>query len=282
MDATRVTRALLTSWPLPSADDAQSKEDRGRVLVVGGSRQVPGAVTLAGEAALRAGAGKLMVVTGAEAAAHLGVALPEAAVVGVPLDEAGELRALEAAQVDLVRQAGVVLVGPGMATRASPVSAQVARAGVPVVADAGSLHAEALEPAAGRLVVTPHIPEMADLMGLRPKEVAGDCVGVATAAAERFRAIVVLKGPTTWIADPEGMLWKHVVDAPGLGTSGSGDVLAGVIAGFVARGATLPQAAVWGVAVHARAGLMAGRQIGRIGFLARELLPRIPRVLAQW
>lgn len=278
--ATRVTRALLASWPLPSADGARSKEDRGRVLVVGGSRQVPGAVTLAGEASLRAGAGKLMVFTGADAAAHMGVALPESAVVGIALDEAGELNALDAGQVDIVRQAGVVLVGPGMATAASPVSAQVARAAGAVVADAGSLHADALAPAAGRLIITPHVPEMADLMDLRPKAVEQDCVDVAKEAAARFGAIVVLKGPTTWIASPEGALWVHEVDAPGLGTSGSGDVLAGIVTGFVARGASLAQAAVWGVAVHARAGLMASRQIGRLGFLARDLLPRIPRVLS--
>jgi len=277
--ATRITRALLRGWPLPSDEDVRSKEDRGRVLVVGGSRQIPGAVTLAGEAALRAGAGKLMVVTGMDAASHLAVTLPEAAVVGVPLDETGEMRALDAAQVDLARQAGAVLVGPGMATARSPVSAQVARVATALVADAGSLHADALAPAAGRLIITPHIPEMADLMDLRPSDVARECVDVAKEAASRFGAVVVLKGPTTWIAAPDGTLWVHDIDAPGLGTSGSGDVLAGVVTGLVARGATLAQAAVWGVALHARAGVMASRQVGRLGFLARELLPRLPRVM---
>jgi ADP-dependent NAD(P)H-hydrate dehydratase len=278
-DPVRVTRALLRGWALPSADGVSSKEDRGRVLVVGGSRGIPGAVTLAAEASLRAGAGKLMVMTGDDAASHLAVTIPEAAVIGVALDDAGELRALATDHVDRARQASVVLVGPGMATAASPVSAQVARVAPLLVADAGSLHADALVPAAGRLVITPHIPEMADLMDMRPAEVTRDCVAVARAAAERFSAVVVLKGPTTWIVTPDGSTWVHEVDAPGLGTSGSGDVLAGVVAGFVARGASLAQAAVWGVAVHARAGVMAGRQIGRLGFLARELLPRIPRVL---
>ena len=76
MEAQRITGALLRRWPLPSPDESESKEDRGRVLVVGGSQRVPGAVLLAGEAALRAGAGKLMVMTVAGNATPVGVAVP--------------------------------------------------------------------------------------------------------------------------------------------------------------------------------------------------------------
>jgi hydroxyethylthiazole kinase-like uncharacterized protein yjeF len=234
---------------------------------------------LSGEAALRAGAGKLMTFTGAEWAITSGVALPESAVGAVALRNDGELDALSAEQVEMLRQANAVLVGPGMATGMSPASEQVARAGRVVVADAGSLHADALAPAANKLVITPHIAEMADLVGMRPEEVARHPADVAAEAAVEFSAVVVLKGPTTWVATPDGTLWVHHVDAPGLGVSGSGDVLAGLLTGFLARGATLPQAAVWAVAVHARAGLMAARSIGRLGFLAQELLPRLPRVI---
>jgi NAD(P)H-hydrate repair Nnr-like enzyme with NAD(P)H-hydrate dehydratase domain len=120
---------------------------------------------------------------------------------------------------------------------------------------------------------------MADLMSTTPAEVAARPMEFATAGARKFGAIVVLKGPATWISDAEGHLWLHEVDAPGLGTSGSGDVLAGLITGLLARGAEPVQAAAWGVAVHARAGQMAARQIGHVGFLARELLGRIPAVL---
>jgi hydroxyethylthiazole kinase-like uncharacterized protein yjeF len=274
----RITQALLRSWPLPSVEATTSKEDRGRVVVMGGSKQVPGAVALAGEAALRAGAGKLLVVTGEAWAMNLALGMPEAAVASVSVDASGELEALSAAQVDQLRQASVVLVGPGMSTAASPAPAQAARAAPVLVADAGSLHAEALAPAAGRLIITPHVPEMADLMGLTPQGVARNAPDVAVEAARRFNAVVVLKGPTTWIAT-EKVLWKHEVEAPGLGTCGSGDVLAGLISGLVARGASPAQAGVWGVAVHARAGLRAARQIAITGFLARELLPRIPKTL---
>jgi hydroxyethylthiazole kinase-like uncharacterized protein yjeF len=276
MEARRITRALLHGWPLPSHTTSESKEDRGRIVVIGGSRRVPGAVALAGEAALRGGAGKLMIITGSESATQLGVALPESAVIGVREDVDGELGALDVAQVNLLREAGAVLVGPGMATGVSPATAQAARTASSLVVDAGSLHADALEGSVARLVLTPHVPEMADLMDAKPKEVAAQPVAFAVAAAKRFNAVVVLKGPTTWIADADGSLWMHEVSAPGLGTSGSGDVLAGLIAGLLARGAEPAQAAAWGVAVHARAGVAASRQIGKLGFLASDLLPRIP------
>ncbi|WP_036141431.1 NAD(P)H-hydrate dehydratase [Luteibacter sp. 9135] len=279
MAAQRITGAVLRRWPLPSPEAAASKEDRGRVLVVGGSRQVPGAIALTGEAALRAGAGKLMMLTLADHVAGLGVAMPEAAVVGVAATDAGELDALSTSYVGHVRAASAVVVGPGMATAASPVSVQVARAARAVVLDAGSLHTDAVQAARGRAVLTPHVGEMADLMGVTPAEVARHAEALAQVAADRFDAVVVLKGPTTWIAAPGRTRWVHHVDAPGLGTSGSGDVMAGVLAGLLARGADPVQAAVWAVALHARAGVIAGRRIGTVGYLARELLPTIPRLL---
>lgn len=277
MQAVRVTRSLLRAWPLPGP--GTSKEDRGRVIVVGGSRQVPGAPLLSGEAALRAGAGKLMLMTGAPWALQTGLAMPEAGVAAIEVGLDGELGALDGEAVELVRQAGAVLVGPGMATGGSPAPLQIARAAAVLVADAGSLHEDALRPAAGRLVVTPHVPEMADLLGLRPDEVRRRPADVALDAAVRFDAVVVLKGPTTWIAAPDRSLWVHEVDAPGLGTSGSGDVLAGILTGLLARGASMAQASVWAVAVHGRAGKMAARTTGRLGFLARETLRHVPSIL---
>jgi hydroxyethylthiazole kinase-like uncharacterized protein yjeF len=279
MEVQRITGALLGRWPLPSADESESKEDRGRVLVVGGSQRVPGAVVLAGEAALRAGAGKLMMMTVAGNATPVGVAVPEAAVVAVDAVPGGELGPLSQTQVDLVRAATAVLVGPGMATAASPTSVQVTRTAAAAVIDAGSLHADAIAPASGRAVLTPHVGEMATLMGMTPDEVTRDAAAVAQAAAERFDAVVVLKGPTTWIAAPGGERWVHHVVAPGLGTSGSGDVLAGILVGLIARGAGLEQAAAWAVALHARAGQLASRRSGTVGFLARELSPFVPRLL---
>ena len=114
-DAALVGPALLRTWPLPSAGDSDSKEDRGRVLVVGGSTQIPGGVSLAATAALRAGAGKLQVATVASVAPIVAAALPEALVRGLP-ETGGTIGADAVLAVrDLAAGAGAVLIGPGMA-----------------------------------------------------------------------------------------------------------------------------------------------------------------------
>jgi len=103
-------------------------------------------------------------------------------------------------------------------------------------------------------------------------------VTIALRQAAAWNAVVALKGATTAVASPGQQAWRHHSQAPGLGTSGSGDVLAGLVAGLAARGATPEQAAVWGVALHARAGeVLAGRH-GRVGYLARELAAEVPRL----
>jgi ADP-dependent NAD(P)H-hydrate dehydratase len=102
---------------------------------------------------------------------------------------------------------------------------------------------------------------------------------VAMRQAAAWNAVVALKGPTTCIATPDGQCWTHSSHAPGLGTSGSGDVLAGVIAGLAARGAPPEQALAWGVALHARAGQALAKRVGTVGFLARELAAEVPGLM---
>lgn len=98
--------------------------------------------------------------------------------------------------------------------------------------------------------------------------------------AARLDAVVALKGPETFIAAPDGTTYRNTAGNLGLGTSGSGDTLSGVIAGLAARGADPLQAAVWGVFVHARAGELLARRIAPLGFLARELLAEVPALVA--
>jgi hydroxyethylthiazole kinase-like uncharacterized protein yjeF len=129
------------------------------------------------------------------------------------------------------------------------------------------------------VVLTPHHGEMARLTGLTKDRIGAEPERHAREAAARWNAVVVLKGPITVIAAPNGACWCHDSDQPGLGTSGSGDVLAGVIGGVAARGARLVQAAAWGVAVHAHAGQALAERIATLGFLARELPDEIPRVM---
>ena len=102
---------------------------------------------------------------------------------------------------------------------------------------------------------------------------------LASRQAQAWRAVVALKGATTCIAGVDGQAWRHRSETPGLATSGSGDVLAGIIAGLAARGATREQAAVWGVALHSRAGEALAHRSGSVGYLARELAAEIPALM---
>jgi ADP-dependent NAD(P)H-hydrate dehydratase len=123
----------------------------------------------------------------------------------------------------------------------------------------------------GEVLLTPHAGEMAHLMGLSKEDILADPLATAAQAARQWNATVALKGPTTIIATAAGEAWCHQGGNSGLATSGSGDTLAGAIAGLAARGASLPQACAWGVVLHAQAGERLSRMLGPVGFLAREL-----------
>jgi NAD(P)H-hydrate repair Nnr-like enzyme with NAD(P)H-hydrate dehydratase domain len=120
---------------------------------------------------------------------------------------------------------------------------------------------------------------MAHLTGRDKAAIESDPREAATEAARRWNAVVALKGATTWIARPDGELWRHDGGNVGLAVSGSGDTLAGIIVGLAARGAPLEQAAAWGVALHARAGERLAQRVGTIGYLARELADEVPALM---
>ena len=132
----------------------------------------------------------------------------------------------------------------------------------------------------GRAVLTPHHGELAYLTGQPEETIAARPEKAARDAASRFGAVVVLKHARTIVATPEGHALVHDSEAPGLATGGSGDVLSGVIGGLLARGAPPLVAAGWGVWLHGAAGCAAAEEIGPIGFLARDLLRHLPRLLA--
>lgn len=288
---TDVTLDELSAFPLPSLSGAGDKEGRGRVLAIGGGAQVPGALILTGLAALRAGAGKLQLATAATGALALGIAVPEAAVLGVAETAEGEMAADAAeALASAVTRTDAVVIGPGMMDERSA-GALAARLmaqaqDVAFVLDAAAMTGVDLtDPAArrlaGRLVLTPHAGEMARLTGLEKSAVEADPVAAARSVARAAQAVVVMKGAETFIVSPDGGVWRHAGGVIGLATSGSGDVLAGVIAGLLARGASPLAACVWGVCVHGGCGARLAEGFGPVGFLARELLPEIPRVMAQ-
>ena len=307
-----LTRKQLRRSPLPAVDDGADKEDRGRVLVIGGSRWVPGAVLLAGVASLRAGAGKLQMATISDASIPLGLAVPESLVVGLPVDAHGEIDSYASRTVleRFVKDADVILVGPGMMRAASARSvlstvdtlasdkATLVIDGVAIIAmrrkfpggdPAPSQVAEQntelsfpdLSRRNGRLILTPHVGEMASLLGVDKSRVLHNPAQMAAAAALDFGATVALKGRETFIATAEGDCLRFSKGCAGLGTSGSGDTLAGIAAGLAARGADTLTATLWAVWAHGMAGRRLARRVAPFGFLAREILDQVPALVGQ-
>jgi hydroxyethylthiazole kinase-like uncharacterized protein yjeF len=154
---------------------------------------------------------------------------------------------------------------------------------VPAILDATAMAAALHEPAARPpVLLTPHAGEMAHLSGEAKDAVQADALVRAAQAARRWNATVALKGSTTVIASvgDDRPPWRHTGGNVGLATAGSGDVLAGLIAGFAARGASLEQAAAWGVVLHALAGERLAARLGGVGYLASELLDELPPLMA--
>ena len=287
-EPTLITPQVLRDWRLP--EPTGGKEARGSVLVVGGSTETVGAVLLAAEAALRSGAGKLQVVVPSKVAPHVSISLPEALVRGVPSTEAGAIRGSSAELLlDLAQQASAVLIGPGMADEPETrglVEQLLPDLTGPLALDALGLAAVTADPAClhhlqGRVVLTPNPTELAIALHAEADEIDADPAGAARRLADQAGATVGLGGATSWVAAPDGRLWQDESGGAGLGVSGSGDVRAGVVAGLLARGAEPAQAGVWAAHLHGRAGERLAARVGRLGFLARELPPEIPRVLAE-
>ncbi|MGB9376783.1 MAG: NAD(P)H-hydrate dehydratase, partial [Mycobacteriales bacterium] len=254
-----LTPAALRQWPLPMPDDQGAKQSRGTVLVVGGSRQTPGAVLLAGNAALRAGAGRLQMAGPESVATALAIHVPESLVVALPETAGGDV-SMAAGDVLDASLDGVtaLLIGPGLqdAEESQALVAELLNRVGPetsVVLDGYGLRGlkpESVAALAGRLVLTPNLGEAAELLGAAMDEL-GELPDVAARIAERFGAVVSLQGS---VADAEGNRWLDEGGHVGLGTSGSGDVLAGLVAGFLARGAGSAQATCWGAFIHSTAG----------------------------
>ncbi|MGO4783087.1 NAD(P)H-hydrate dehydratase [Cryobacterium sp. W22_MBD10_FK3] len=279
---TTLTPAVLRDWPLPAG--AQSKYARGQILVIGGARKAPGGALLAGTAALRVGAGRLTLGVGESVAVPLAVAVPEAGVVGLSETPAGAVRGGDLGRVaGELDAADAVVLGSGLddADEARGMVAllpHVLGSSTALLLDAFALGALAglgadFRPAT-ELVLTPNLTEAGLLLGHDIENHEADIERIAV----RFRATVSCQGV---IAAPTGQRWLVGTGQGGLGMSGSGDVLAGAIGGLLARGAPPEQAACWGTYLHAAAGDRLNARVGPTGYLARELLPELPALLAE-
>jgi hydroxyethylthiazole kinase-like uncharacterized protein yjeF len=298
-----ITPSLLQEWPLPAP--GKDKESRGRLLVLGGTASTPGAVLLAGEAALRAGAGKLQIATAAPVASALAVAVPEALVAPLRTDHAGNVASSGAGRIaELAEGADAVLLGPGF----SDVDATVAlltqvvpRLRCPLVLDALASayvgrHRDGLAHLHERAILTVNPAELAQTLGVGQEGVGQEGVGQegvgqedaeddpldsARRLAGEASAVVLCGGQGKFVAAPDGRAWTSPAGCPGLGVSGSGDVQAGIVAGLLSRGAEPAQAAAWGGHVHGAAGDLLAQRVGRVGFLAREITECVPGLLEE-
>lgn len=261
------------------------KGNRGHLLILAGSTGKTGAATLASLGALRAGAGLVTLGIPRSLNPILENKLTEAMTFPLPETVESSL-SLEAEKEILKLMEGktAVAIGPGLSTHAetsSLVRKIVARCPLPMVIDADGLNALSSDPdelakCRGRAVLTPHPGEMARLAGITNSEVQGDRLGTAEAFAARHGCCLVLKGARTVIADPGEQVRINPTGNPALASGGSGDVLTGLIAGFLARGWPAATAAAAGVYLHGLAADSLAEDFGQSGILASDLLDVIP------
>ena len=290
LDGTRIdviTRELARGLVVSRPDDIH-KGDCGRVLIVAGSTGKTGAARLAALGALRSGAGLVTVATPHVCQPVVSALMPEYMTLGID-DTADGMVSAEAVDMVLAERCDVLAVGPGLGQGAGAqalVRALVERARVPLVLDADGLNAFADDAAGlvgrdGRdLIITPHPGEMARLIGATIDHVQTHRVEVARELATTRALYVVLKGTRTLVATPEGAVLINVTGNPGMATGGTGDVLAGVVAAWLAQLLDAESACALGVFLHGLAGDLAAAAQGEVGLIASDLADHLgPAVL---
>ena len=260
------------------------KYSAGQVVCIGGSAAMPGAVTLASLAVLRSGAGMLRaLIPGSIKDLFLQKAI-ESIVTNTTHPDHLTAEDLPAA-LDLQEKSKAMLVGPGMGRQ--PATGELVRAllkacRIPLVMDADALfHIDTKDLADKNcdLIITPHMGEFARLTGSSVQEIQKDPIGSARDLAVGTGTIVHLKGSSSLTALPTGGVFIHAGGAPGMATAGSGDLLAGMIAAFIAQGHTPENAVLIAVYYHGMAGQAAAEALGNRSMIASDILANIPNVL---
>ena len=278
--------AELKRHPLPPVKGGD-KDAHGKLLIIAGSRAVPGAALLAAHGAMRAGAGKLGMAVPDDIAIALGVAMPEAMARGFPTArDGGFTRGAVSGIAELAEESHAIVAGPGM--RGNAASARLAESlcglGAPIALDAAMLQVlprsdEAARAARVPPILLPHAGEMASLLGCPEDAVEEDPLSCGRRCADLYGAMVLVKGVDSHVVTPDGAAWKYTGGASGLGVSGSGDTLTGIVGGLLARGADPLTALLWAVWLHGEAGRRLCKKAGPIGFLAREIPGEVPALL---
>jgi NAD(P)H-hydrate epimerase len=257
---------------LPKRSRSAHKGDFGHVLIVGGDLGYTGALLMACEAAARVGAGLVSLATRSEHAIQTSTARPEIMAHGV--EQAPQLSGL-------LKRATVIGIGPGLGQSewALMLLGRVLDTRLPLVVDADALNLLAQEPVhRDNWILTPHPGEAARLLNCRSADIQNDRFAAVKELQQRYGGVIVLKGSGTLVIDPSSQVAVCSDGNPGMATGGMGDVLTGVIAGLLAQGLTLADAARLGVCVHAAAGDEAAKA-GERGMLATDLMPWLRRLV---
>jgi NAD(P)H-hydrate epimerase len=269
---------------IPPRSAAGDKYAAGGVLAIAGAPGMSGAARLCTRAALRAGAGIVAACVPAGVRAEVAIGTPEVMVTGVPGDAGMSVDALDAIMHQAAR-VGAVALGPGLGREpgtTSLVRAVLAGVALPMVLDADGLwhlgdDLAALRERPAPTVITPHAGETARLLGTTRDEVEAGRLAAARELCDQSGAVALLKGPGTIICAPGALPVVIEGGTSALSTAGSGDVLSGVIAALLARGMDAGDAATCATALHARAGVLAGRGDGTI---ASDIIEALPGALA--
>ncbi len=267
----------------PREKDAH-KGSFGRVAVLGGDYGMPGAVKIAGEGALRVGAGLVHVITQPEHVVAVVSTRPELLCSGMQ-----KVTSIEVKQA--LSSVDVIALGPGLGQSSwsealYEMSIDYAcERDIPLLIDADGLNWLVKKQSAWQVrdkcVFTPHPGEVARMLGISTADVQVNRIGAAKAIVERFGGIVVLKGAETLIATKDEDLQKCNEGNPAMASAGMGDLLTGIIAGLMAQGLTPWQAAQLGVVLHARAGDEAQEARQSYALLASDVLDELPKVLSR-
>lgn len=262
-----MNQVLTKEWVterLPKRPKDANKGTFGKVLVVAGSENYPGAAYLASAACYRVGAGLVTLVTIPSVKIIVSRKLPE--VTFLSLDEVSEN----------ISNYDILLIGPGLGKNAK-IQKEVLNINKCKVIDGDGL--KFLSDLKGDFILTPHPGEMARLTGLTVSEIQSDRINVVQYWAKKWGTVIVLKGADTVVASPAGEILLSPFANPLLATAGTGDVLSGIISGLLAQGLKSFDAAGAGVYIHGMAGEALQKKLGSAGMLAGDLLPILPRVL---
>lgn len=269
---------------LPKRAENAHKGSFGKCLIFAGSRGMCGAAVMASSAVLKSGAGMATLATDEKIAELAATKLTEVMTLPLPMEHTEQALSLLEEQM---KTQNIFLMGCGLGRSEesqSMVRELLLRSALPMVIDADGInalqgHIHILKQKRMPVVLTPHLVEFSRISGFSPEEIAADKVKLAKQFAAEYDVTLVLKGADTVVACSDGDVYVNTISNSGMATAGSGDVLAGMIAGLAAQGAKLSDAACLGVHLHTFAGELARERYGEYGMTATDILSAVPLAL---